>query len=181
MNYYQRIVIAILLLVGFVLYSLPTAVHSQSGNAVLFVNPSLTQVGVAEEFEIRISVRDVVDLYGYELNVTFLPDKMEVVSIEKGDFLEEWVNPINQFDNVSGQIEFDLSQGEPSLPKIGEGELLLITFKAKEGLISGNALIQIQEDSLLTDENGIAIPSSTEPGMIIFTSPYLIFLPLIQK
>ena len=182
MHFYQRIAIAIVLLLGSVLCGQPRSAHSQVGDAVLFVNPPTTQVDIGDEFEVRISVRDVVDLYAYELNINFPTDKLEVVNFENVGFLSgDEVNLLNNDYNETGLLTLYFTQVNPTLPASGSGDLLIITFKTKPGLMAGSAAIQIHSDSVLSDRNGIAIQYSTEAGLVYYDFPHKTFLPLIQK
>lgn len=136
---------------------------------------------IDDEFGIAISVRDVVDLNSFDLNISFPPDKLEVLTIEKGSYFEKWIIPINEFYNDIGSIKFDFSQGNPTPPKSGNGDLVIIRFKALPGMENGIANVLIKEESLFSDINGSRIEKSIENGIVFLDYPFQIYLPLIKK
>ena len=47
--------------------ALPASVFSQEPGTVVYINPAETTLEVGQETTIAVSVRDVQDLYGYEI------------------------------------------------------------------------------------------------------------------
>jgi hypothetical protein len=129
----------------------------------------IVPVGVSTTVDIRIL--GVVDLYGAEVHLTFDPSYVRVVDadpgmsgvqISLGDFPYPDYAPVNWADNSAGTIDYALTQ-LPFRPSVnGDGVMGRITFETVSDGISPVHFVQ----ALLSDPNGIQIPSTTEDGEI---------------
>ncbi len=170
-----------------------TGVYAQDGTA---------QVGIYEQFEVApnelvqvpISVRDVQDLYGVDLLLSFDPELVQVedadpsssgIQARLGDFLDPGLLLFNKADNTAGTYHFVMSQYNPSEPKTGEGVILVITFRGVGEGVSpltvtglklasreGTEISSSPVDSTLTVRAGAPTQAATIPvadttGMIV--------------
>jgi hypothetical protein len=129
---------SMILLVLVITLCFPGAAFSQETTRV-FVEPTTTTVTTCSTQTVEVRVKDVVDLTGYHLEISFDPDVIEVTDVVNGGFLAPpgepaLYEPTNEIDNVNGLISFGLVQqgdgsGDP-VPKSGDGVLLEITFQA---------------------------------------------------
>jgi len=86
--------------------------------------------GTDAEFTLTIQIDNVVNLYAFEILVSFPPDKLEVVSASHGDFLEGPFLGLVTWDNDAGTVTAIVSQQNPTEPQTGSGRLVVITFQA---------------------------------------------------
>jgi hypothetical protein len=132
--------------------------------AVVSIAPPQTVTVVDEEVTVDVRVDEVADLYGFQFDVKYDSNVLEVVKVEEGDFLKQggntyWVAPNIQdglIDNAACTL-----QGAPSGVS-GSGVLARITFKAKA---KGMSVIDLCEVSL-SDLNAQAIPAEVKDGRI---------------
>jgi len=189
-----RMICLVLLLVTALPIS--TGVYAQDGTA---------QVGVFEPFEVApnelvqvpISVRDVQNLYGVDLLLSFDPALVQVEDADPsssgiqaglGEFLDPGLLLFNKADNTAGTYHFVMSQYNPSEPKTGEGVIVVITFRGiGEGVSpltvmglklasrEGTEIASSPVDSTLTVRAGAPTQAATMPvvdttGMIVLNT-----------
>src|SRR3990172_4010908 len=85
-------ILTILMLVAAVALSLPGTVLSQPAAPEVYVNPAEKVATTCEETTIAISVKNVVDLTGYHLDITYDSADLEILEVVNGGFLGEPVN-----------------------------------------------------------------------------------------
>jgi hypothetical protein len=133
--------------------------------------PQHSQVWLGNQVTVDVVVEDVTDLYGVGLELGFDPAILQVVDADGGtagvqitpgscpspDFIVQ-----NAADNVTGTINYDASSLSPSLPCNGTGVVASITF---EGIALGISPLGFNA-VLLSDTNGVEIPSATQGGTI---------------
>jgi len=100
---------------------------------VVRVDPAFLQVAPGTEFTLTIQIDDVVNLYAFDIRVSFPPDKLELVSASRGDFLEGPFLGSITWDNYAGTVTAIVSQRDPAEPESGSGTLVVITFQAEAG------------------------------------------------
>jgi hypothetical protein len=98
---------------------------------------------------VPVQIEDVQELYGIDIEIKFDPD---VIMIEDADpnsegtqpalgtFLDAGLTLFNTADNEEGVIRFVMSQVNPSEPKSGEGNILVLYI---QGLAEGESDLEI--------------------------------------
>ena len=173
-----NVLVNLVLLVG--VLRLPEAVAAQE-QTVISIEPVTQTVAPGQQFEVRVRVEDVVDLYAFEIQVKFPPGLMSVISVENGDFLETW-SEFKSVDNSAGLVRLDVTQGEASSPRSGSGTLMVIHFQAKAALGEGD--LEIIESLLASYPDMLPVEHTKESGQVrvrdgIYCARQ--FLPLILK
>ena len=150
---------------------------AQTGTVVR-VNPAYKLVRQGDEFVLTIQIDDVVNLYAFEILVSFPPDKLEVVDASRGDFLEGpfLVDSIT-WDNEAGTVNALVSQRSPAEPQSGSGSLLEITFHALGDRTDAAVVLS---EVTLSDHNGFVIPCSPQHGRV-HIGAYPLYLPLVLR
>ena len=138
------------------------------------------EVGVFEPFQVSpgstvqvpVSIKGVEGLYGVDFTLKFDPEIIQIQDIDPtmdgiqsslGDFLDPGLLLFNTADNEAGLLRFTMAQYNPSEPKSGSGNLLVITFK---GVATGESPLEIIEVSLSTRE-GEEIASKSVSGSVL--------------
>lgn len=102
--------------------------------AKLSLVPSTYEIGFNSTFTVSANINDIEDIYGHELDITFDPQRFEVVSVTEGELLNRngldsvyWMPPI--IDNVSGMVSNIVNARiTPGVGVTGSGVLAYITF-----------------------------------------------------
>jgi len=157
----RKIWIAVLIVV-----SLVGGVLAQAN---LYLEPSDINVDVGEEFEINVSISDVVDLYGFQTDIDYNSDVLEYVSMSEGDFLNS--DGVDTFDigpddSVPGILDDYALTRVGSHPGVdGNGIIAKIRFKA---IALGVSKIGIFNDKLVDSSTSVTlIPHSTENASVV--------------
>lgn len=124
-------------------------------------------------FDLNITVTDVLNLYGWEFNMTFNPTVLNVVNVNEGPFLLDFAYQLGGEnttwffvvgpDNINGWVQVGCSlfdsypphQGYPPDGPDGDGVLTTITFSVK---IKGKSDLHFQETKLNTVDPGTHLP-----------------------
>ena len=149
---------------------------AQTGTVVR-VEPSFQHVQPGDEFTLTIQIDDVVNLYAFEILVSFPPDKLEVVSASHGDFLEGPFLGLITWDNDAGTVTAIVSQQNPTEPQTGSGRLVVITFEAEADRTDADIVLS---EVTLSDNNGFVIPCSLRNGRV-HIGAYPLYLPLVLR
>ena len=149
---------------------------AQTGTVVR-VNPAYKLVRQGDEFVLTIQIDDVVNLYAFEILVSFPADKLEVVSASHGDFLEGPFLGLITWDNDAGTVTAIVSQQNPTEPQTGSGTLVVITFEAEADRTDAAVVLS---EVTLSDDNGFAIPCSLQHGRV-HIGAYPLYLPLVLR
>jgi len=99
--------------------------------ATIYVDPNLSYGIPGESFTIDIQIADVVNLYGWQVNMSFNPSVVEVVNITEGEFLKdqpEGTSGDSRIENEKGWATFSwLTIGkQPGV--YGDGQLATVEF-----------------------------------------------------
>ena len=104
-------------------------------------NPSVgytfseSKIHVGDTFTLDLSAEDVIDLAGWQFNLTFDPKRLEAVSVNEGDFLKTSDSTTffqkGTIDNPAGKITGMSSASLSGNGVSGTGVLLSVTFSAK--------------------------------------------------
>lgn len=131
------------------------------------------RAGVFGEFQIRpgaivevpVDIRDVIDLYAYDIELSFDPEFLDFDDADPnkngiqagiGTFLDPGVALVNQIYYEDGLVHVKLNQISPSEPKSGSGNLLVLYLT---GLKTGQTTLEVTRVELYT-RYGEAIPVS---------------------
>ena len=144
---------------------------------IVRVDPAYKLVRQGDEFVLTIQIDDVVNLYAFEILVSFPPDKLEVVSASHGDFLEGPFLGLITWDNDAGTVTAIVSQQNPTEPQTGSGTLVVITFQALGDRADADIVLS---ELTLSDDNGFVIPCSLQHGRV-HVGAYPLYLPLVLR
>ncbi len=93
------------------------------------------KIYVGGTFTLNLSARNVIDLAGWQGDITFDPDALEAVEVTEGDFLksegEGTFFQAGTIDNAAGKITSLYSARISESGVNGTGTLLSVTYKAK--------------------------------------------------
>jgi hypothetical protein len=163
--------------VSVTLIAVTLAMVASAGRALgtqVLVVPASSVVSPGEMVTIKIEVRDVVDLYGVDIGLTFDPANLEVqdadgdpgngVQIADGSFLDPAQGyPVeNTADNTTGEVRYVLTLMAPAPPASGSGVLARITFRARS---PGSSTLDFTS-VLLVSYSAEAIPVVPSGGLI---------------
>lgn len=148
------------------------AVAAQEAPVLVRVNPESLQIAIDQITAVAVEVVDVQDVYGVDITMTFDPDVLAVedadltlegIQIALGDFLDPGFVIINQADNEAGVLRLAMAQLNPSMPKSGTGNLVVINFRGKQiGAESELNLASVKMARI----NGTSIETTTQPGVV---------------
>jgi hypothetical protein len=143
--------------------------------AVLWVDAPQETLFCGETATITIGIRDVVNLYGVQFDLTFDPTVVEIIDpdgdpengiIVPGDIFppNEYEVAYEQVDNATGLAEFAISllRVPKAPPFAGSGDVAVITVR---GLIDGVSPLVLADAKLANDE-GQPIDALTEDSSI---------------
>ncbi|MEO8082909.1 MAG: cohesin domain-containing protein [Ardenticatenales bacterium] len=129
-------------------------------------------IGEGRTGAVVVTVRDVVGLYGADVQLAFDPHRVQVedanpakpgVQVQLGSFLSADLVVRNVADNVAGTVHVAATQLNPAAPASGTGELFSVTFRA---LNSGVTTPVTVASSMLSSRDGIEIPAGASAGRI---------------
>ena len=149
---------------------------AQTGTVVR-VQPAFQQVAPGATFTLTIQIDNVVNLYAFEILVSFPPDKLEVVSASHGDFLEGPFLGLITWDDDGGTVTAIVSQQNPTEPQTGSGTLVVINFQALGDRTDADIVLS---EVTLSDHNGFEIPCSLQDGRV-HIGAYPLYLPLVLR
>jgi len=130
---------------------------------ILSVYPPLSTALVGENFTINVTITDVVNLYGWQVNITFNPNILSVESAVEGPFLKQVNHTVylKIIDNNAGYVLASSSFMPPYPPEgaNGTGVLASVTFQVKA---VGKTTIHFSEGTtkLRTWQGGNILPIS---------------------
>lgn len=129
--------------IGLSMLILPRADPSAAQTAVtpiLRVAPADAEVVVNEITEIALEIVDVQNLYAVDIAMVFDPQVVEIVDADPntqgiqvalGTFLDPGFVIRNAADNNQGTLRFAMTQVNPSTPRSGSGNILVIRLRGK--------------------------------------------------
>jgi len=113
------------------------------------LTPASIQVALEQTADVAVEVRDAEAIYGADVSLTFDPAVVEVVDADPntdgvqvalGTFLDPGFVLLNAADNAAGTLRFAMTQLNPSEPKSGSGNVIVIKLRG----------LQVAAGSLLT-------------------------------
>jgi len=168
-------VLITLLLLAYFVYFPSTSVLGQSASEtqIGFYTNLTSTPGV--RIEVPVEIRNVQALYALDITIKFDPSILNVedvdasksgVQIALGQFLDPGLVLFNTVDNQNGTIHFVMTQINPSEPKSGSGNLVVIYFKGIQEGKSELSFTNIQ----LSDRNGMQIAAGEVDAAITISS-----------
>jgi hypothetical protein len=133
---YALVLVIVSLLWG---YLSPPLAWGQNSNVTLSVMPSSLEVTAGQTIDMAVAVQEVTNLYGFDIVLGYDPAVVEVVDLDPdldgiqlalGLFLDPGFVIFNQADNSLGQLRLVMTQLSPSEAKSGDGNLIVIRFRA---------------------------------------------------
>ena len=120
-------------------------------------SPTIAPVAVGQSFSLNLTVNDVYDLAGWQLNLAFNPAVLKAISVGEGDFLSKDGRSAffaaGQIDNAAGSIAGLSGAVIGEGGATGGGTLLSIAFEAKA---AGEGWLRMSEDKMsASNENRI--------------------------
>jgi hypothetical protein len=106
--------------------------------AKIALNPSdVRDLDPGASFTVDVTIAEAVNVYGWQVNLTFTPGVLSVVEVTEGTFFEgsETAWPAPQIHNDRGYVFFTSSLWIPYPPQgvSGDGVLASIAFKVESG------------------------------------------------
>jgi hypothetical protein len=108
-------------------------VATASPSAIIAIEPAeVLDVSAGETFKVNLTVTNVANLYGWQVNITFNPGVLNVASTDEGPFLKQ-VNETVVMKRVSNDGGFLLLSSSFTVPfptqgATGSGLLATVTF-----------------------------------------------------
>lgn len=158
-NYALRVLTVLLIVLLYWISPQGSPVEAQTPSTILSIQPSSSSVSTCGEIILTVRVENVVDLYGYDVHLTFTPGTIRVLDVENGTFLTSGFVIQKTIDNSAGDIKFSMTQTDPATPKSGNGDLVYIRVQA----ISPGSSVTLHFGSFTHLAN-------TEPAFIPFTA-----------
>ena len=147
---------------------------------ILSLTPSPMSIEINDSFDLEVRVENVSNLYGFELDITFDPSKMEVLSVDEGGFLSRnGVDSVFQLprtiDNTNGRVSnVGWVRLNPGIGISGDGILAVIHFKEISGASAPYTtnVAFVESETKLSDPsaNSIQISELRSPAIIDFGS-----------
>jgi len=133
----------------------------------LTINPAETLVcQLGEDTIINVNVRYAVNLWAYDLQLSFDPKALNILEVKNGSFLQDGIYGARTWDNDAGTIWFAMSQINPQSPKSGAGTLLTIRMRPKPDQLNKNVRLTITSGTELIDSSILNLPYTTADGML---------------
>jgi PKD repeat protein len=125
------------------------------------VNPPKNYAAPDDSFSVDVNVADVINLYGWQVNMSFDPDVLEVTDITEGDFLidqPEGTTGFSRIENEDGWALFSWSTVGNHLGVDGSGTLATVEFMT---LTAGESVLNITHPNTYLLE---LVPPPPPPG-----------------
>lgn len=122
--------------------------------AELSLSPSPVTLCVGYPYDIYVKVDNVLDLYSYDLDMTFTPGAITISSVTNAGFLSTGIQiptvVSDRFNNTLGTINYSNTQilSGTNLPKDGSGNLIKISLQAT--VASQTIVFNIENTSMLS-------------------------------
>ena len=142
-----------LVFVGFTLNSSSVSAQSET---TIYIDPTPVTANVCENFTVALNVKDVADLYCWQVKLSFDPDLLECLGATGGPFLPPpTIFPPPIIDNDAGTVYMCCSEEMTPSGQSGSGTLATITFHCTG--IGGSAL-HLHDTILLNSSAVLVVP-----------------------
>lgn len=190
-NANQTLKLLIILFVMVMITSLPGSGQVRAQSTLLAVFPASSTALICEDAEdtvIKIRVEEVVDLFAYDVSVSYtssIPGAIEVVELSNGGFLDSGFVLRNVIDNATGTLRYAMTQQSPSTPKSGSGDLISIRIRPliPDATVTLVIVTTGATPSKLSAMGGIPIPFITSNGGLTTSDicQHLLFICLVKR
>lgn len=171
-----------------------TIVLARAQTAALAFTPQEVVLALDSTSEIGVEIRDVDGLYAFDLSIHYDPAAVELVDADpaapgvqvlQGAFLEGGLVVKNEVDPDKGTIDYVMTQLNPSQPKSGTGNLLVLRLRGK---LEGKSSLSVEKVQL-SSRAGLEIPVTAASGDVSITkdaltgptsTPLPVSTPLVQ-
>ena len=146
-------------------------VRAFADTAVVSIEGESTVLEPGASARIAVSVSNVQDLYGFQINLQFDPAVFQIndsdpgkdgIQLRAGSFLSPDFVAENEVDNRAGMGRFAAVQLNPTEPKSGSGVLLELDIEALAPGLGGLTITSVDSST----RDGIAIGSLIENGEV---------------
>lgn len=130
----------------------------QGSHQTIYVEPSSLWVAPCTNFTVNVRIRDVVDLYAWQFNMTFDPNLMQCVSVAEGEFLRNvgvTTGLILGVNNTNGWIKAACSLVGAVSGASGGCVLAYATFHCTS---VGGSVLDLQDTKLLNSSRVSVTP-----------------------
>jgi hypothetical protein len=155
-----------------VLWFALAAVPVQAAGPTVSVGAGALSLAPGQTLPATITIAEVENLYGFELELKFDPAVVQVVDADPsapgvqllaGDFLAPDLVVRNAADNAAGVIQYAVTQLNPSEPRSGSGALFIVTLKGTTAGRSGRIEVA---SALFANRDGEPIPVAVRPAEV---------------
>jgi hypothetical protein len=133
---------------------------SSTSSTVLFVEPKNVQEATGQDFTVNVSISNVADLYGWQLELGWNSSLLSVTNVTEGPMLKSsgnstFFSPVvnKAAGNLSALCTRTMSFGSTVTGVSGHGTLMTVQFE----VIGSGACDLNLYDTKLVDPNGTAI------------------------
>ena len=141
------------------------AVHARA-DSVVSIQPSVSNPGVGETFDLLVDISSVSDLYAFQFDISFNPAILSGTSVTEGAFLPAGGATFfipGSIDNIGGSISFTADILLTAVSGVsGSGTLADLQFQA---LTAGTSPVNLS-NIILLDSNLSDIPFNTSNGSV---------------
>lgn len=134
---------------------------------------------IGDEITVDLVVKDMIPVYGVELEMSYDPDKLEVIDM-KPDVEGVQVGPGNFFDlnqksfplqndadNANGIVKYAVSLLNPAPSSSGEGVVAQVAFRAKS---PGRTELCVEKCKFGTREGEVVLPDNRGKSYVAIAS-----------
>lgn len=114
----------------------PAAHVGWADSTTVSIEPGAQTLAPGNTATTDVVVSDVNELYGFEVHLSFDPDKASILSIAPGSFLSPDMVVGPTIDNEAGTADYGITQFYPAEPVSGDGALVTIEWQGVEAGIS---------------------------------------------
>lgn len=134
---------------------------------------------IGDEITVDLVVKDITPVYGVELEMSYNPDKLEVIDMapeiegvqaSPGDFFDpkQKIFPLqNDADNANGIVKYAVSLLNPAPSSSGDGVIARIAFRAKS---PGRSEFSIEKCKFGTREGEVVLPDNGGKSYVAIAS-----------
>ena len=139
----------------------------QALTARVKVAPPELRVDLGSSFTVEVAIEGIIDLSGFQFDVTYDPDVVAADGVVLGPFLSSTGRSITEIgptiDNEAGSTSYGATSSGTEPGPNGSGVLATITFHT---VGPGSSSLHLGENLTLTHTSGRVIPAITQDGSV---------------